>query len=98
MTGFSGFCRSLFSLMTSVIRFALASDIVIITNTMESIIRLIRIFMQYARRLISSPVPSSSTTMRWAPNQLIRRMQLYTTVIMIGETPAIFNSALMNIS
>ena len=30
--------------------------IVIMTKTMESIIRLIRMFMQYVRRLISSPV------------------------------------------
>ena len=32
--------------MTSEIRLALASDIVIMINTMESIIRLIRMFMQ----------------------------------------------------
>ena len=44
--GFSGFVRELFSLMTSEIRLALASDIVIMIKTMESIIRLIRMFMQ----------------------------------------------------
>ena len=46
MIGFSGLVRALFSSMTSQILRALASDMVIMMKTMESIIRLMRIFMQ----------------------------------------------------
>ena len=74
ITGFSGFVRSAFSSITSAIRFPLASAIVIITNMIASIIRLIRILMQYVRRLIRLPVERFPATIMCAPNQLIRRM------------------------
>ncbi len=45
-TGCSGFTRSGSSFKTSQIRSALAVLMVIITKTMESIIRLMRMFMQ----------------------------------------------------
>ena len=45
-SGSSGFVMSGFSFNTSAIRFALAIDIVIITNTIDNIIRLIRMFIQ----------------------------------------------------
>ena len=76
MIGFSGSERSLFSFKTSQIRSALAVLIESMTKTMESIIRLMRIFMQYVRRLISSPVVSVSLTIIFAPNQLIRMIQV----------------------
>ncbi len=69
-------CRSLVSLSTSEIRRMLAMLMEIMTNTMDSIIRLIRIFIQYARRLISAPVVSSELTIIFAPSQLIRMMQV----------------------
>ena len=43
-TGFSGLLRVLFSSSTSTIRLADSLAMVIITNTMESIIRLLRIW------------------------------------------------------
>ena len=46
VTGFSGSVRSAFSSRTSQIRLALAADMVIMTKIMESIIRLMRMFMQ----------------------------------------------------
>ena len=46
ITGLSGLTISAFSLSTSAIRSALDTLIDIITNTMESIIRLISMFMQ----------------------------------------------------
>ena len=45
-TGFSGFARSLFSSSTSAIRLALAALMVTMTKIMESIIRLMRMFIQ----------------------------------------------------
>ena len=48
----------------------------IITKTMDSIIRLIRIFIQYVRRLINSPVVNVSETIIFAPSQLISRIQV----------------------
>ena len=46
MTGLSPFLRSDCSSRTSATRLAEAIDIVIMTKTIESIIRLIRMFMQ----------------------------------------------------
>ena len=66
------------------------------TNTMESIIRLIRIFMQYASRLIRLPVVSESLTIMCAPTQLINRIQLYTVNIMTGILQAMMLSARTN--
>ncbi len=67
--------KLLFSLSTSQIRSALAILMLSITNIMATIIRLIRIFMQYVSRLISSPVVSVSCTICFAPSQLINRIQ-----------------------
>ena len=93
MNGCSGFLRSLVSFNTSEIRFALAILIVIITNTMESIIRLIRIFIQYVRRLISSPVVRELLAIIFAPNQLTNRIHVYTAVCIIGALNTRFVSA-----
>ena len=55
------------SVSTSTTRRAEADDIVIITIVMDSITRLIRMFMQYMSRLVRSPVVRSPATMRLAP-------------------------------
>ena len=77
----------LFSSNTSTIRFALAALIVTITNTIESIIKLIRIFIQYASKLVSSPVSSVgfAFTIMCAPTQLIKRIHVYTVICITGE-------------
>ena len=67
---FEGFDQSL------AVRSAEVRAIVTITRIMDSIIRLIRMFIQYARRLINSPVVNDFTTIIFAPNQLIRMMQV----------------------
>ena len=59
MTGFSPFVISGFSLITSAILCAEAVDMVIITKIMASIMRDMRIFMQYASSDMSSPVVNS---------------------------------------
>ena len=76
----------------------LAILIEIITNTIDSIIKLIKIFIQYARRLINSPVVRESTTIIFAPNQLIRMIQVYTVNIMIGAFHTTFFSAFTKMS
>ena len=93
MAGCSGFLRSLVSFNTSEIRLALAILIATMTNTIDNIIRLIRIFMQYVRRLISSPVVRESLAIIFAPNQLTNRIQVYTAVCIIGALNTRFVSA-----
>ena len=75
----------------------LAVLIEIITNTIDSIIRLIKIFIQYARRLISSPVVRESTTIIFAPNQLKRMIQVYTVNIISGALKMTLFSAFTKI-
>ena len=48
-----------------------ASDIEIITKIIDSIMRFMRIFIQYVRSAIRSPVSREPPTTIWAPNQLI---------------------------
>ena len=60
---------------TPATRFALAALIVIITNTIPSIISDIRMFIQYVSILVSSPVVSVEPTIIFAPNQLIAMIQ-----------------------
>ena len=71
-TGFSGFVSVDFSLSTPATRLPLARLIVSITNTIATIRRFIRIFIQYVSILVSSPVVSSLLTIIFAPNQLTR--------------------------
>ena len=82
--GFSPFFKLLSSVKISAIRSAEVLEIVIITNTIESIIRLIKICMVYVNKLINSPVlspmaalPPLATT-ALAPNQEIKIIQPYT--------------------
>ena len=69
----------------------------IMTNTIDSIIRLIKMFMQYARRLIISPVVSSDDTIIFAPIQLIRRMHEYTVSCISGAFTITLHSAFTKI-
>ena len=49
LTAFSGLLTVLFSVKTSAIRLADSSDIVIMTNTIDTIIRLLKIIKLYVR-------------------------------------------------
>ena len=77
MIGCSGEVISDVSPMISTIRSVEALDMVIITNTMESIIRLMRICIRYTKRLIRPPVLKPiaellpEATIIRAPNQEI---------------------------
>ena len=102
-SGFSGLVISAFSFITSAILSALAILIVTITNTIESIMRLIRIFIQYARSEVKLPVvrPTaglfSLAIIICALSQLINKIQLYMASIIEGAFNETIPSALINI-
>ncbi len=54
------------------------------TKIIDTIMRLIRIFMQYASRLIISPVVRPPATIDFAPSHEISRIQPYTVTIISG--------------
>ena len=68
----------------TLIGFALAILIVIITNAMESIIRLINILITYVKRLVSSPVVSVPPTINLAPSHEMARIHPYMEAIIEG--------------
>jgi len=72
----------------------LARLIVSITNTIATIRRFIRMFIQYVSILVSSPVVSSLLTIIFAPNQLTRMIDAYEVTIIIGDTVTMAFSAL----
>ena len=96
MTGFSGLRRSVCSVKTSAIRFALAWLMESMTKIIDTIIRLIRIFIQYASRLIISPVVRLPTTIILAPSHEINRIQPYTVTCISGILMTTSFSALRN--
>ncbi len=68
-----------------------------ITIIMDTIIRLIRIFIQYVSRLIISPVVSPPATIVFAPSHDISKMQLYTVACISGMLMTTSFSAFKNI-
>ena len=86
------------STSTSTMRRALADDMVIITTVIDSMTRLMRMFMQYMSRLVRSPVVSRSCTIRCEPTQLMSSRHPHTVVWMIGSTAASTSSALRKMS
>ena len=95
ITGLSLFFRSLSSLSTSTIRSAEAREIVTMTNTIEIIIKLIRIWEAYVIRLISWPVVIEPETIMRAPNRDNVRMLAYIVNCINGLLKAKIFSALV---
>ena len=67
------------------------------TKIIDSIIKLIRMFIVYVNKLISSPVVSVLPTIICAPIQLSARMQQYMVSCITGLLKTRMFSAFMNI-
>ena len=101
VTGSAGLLIVLSSSRTSTIRSAEALDIVIITSTIDTIMRLMSICEAYEIMLVSCPVviaPSAPCPfiIRLAPNHDIKSIEPYTASCMSGPLKASILSARVN--